>query len=280
VHLERSREKIAELEKRSKVIESDVEMLLKHFDNLKEKILQYSIFENQFKLKESELNVSLHEERRTEISLAELKKELEFTIREISNCESLIKRKEESKRKLHELLGMMDWLSNKFSSLVELTERSVLLQLRNEFSTLFRKWFLVLVSEDSLDTQLDENFTPIIIHGDTELEYDFLSGGERTAVALAYRLALNQTINSFLSKIKTRGIIILDEPTDGFSDAQINKIRDILEELDTDQLIMVSHEQKVESFVDNILRIEKNGNVSSIAHPQEIQKAPEGDLLT
>ena len=87
---------------------------------------------------------------------------------------------------------------------------------------------------------------------------------ERTAVALAYRLALNQTINSILSKIKTKGIIILDEPTDGFSEEQIMKIRDILDELNVSQLIIVSHEQKIESFVDNVFKVQKNGDVSVI----------------
>ena len=68
-----------------------------------------------------------------------------------------------------------------------------------------------------------------------------------------------------LSKIKTKGIIILDEPTDGFSDTQINKIREILEELNTKQLIIVSHEQKIEGFVDNVLKVTKNGETSQIA---------------
>jgi len=138
----------------------------------------------------------------------------------------------------------------------------------------------MLVPEGSLDTQLDENFTPIIMQGGIEMDYSSLSGGERTAVALAYRLALNQTINSLLSKIKTRGIIILDEPTDGFSEAQISKIRDILEELNAEQLIIVSHEQKVESFVDNVLKVTKEGAYSivegnSTTHSQEHNYQPQ-----
>jgi exonuclease SbcC len=67
-----------------------------------------------------------------------------------------------------------------------------------------------------------------------------------------------------MSKIRTRGLIILDEPTDGFSEAQINKIRDILQELDAEQLIIVSHEQKIESFVDNVIKVTKEADTSSI----------------
>jgi len=112
------------------------------------------------------------------------------------------------------------------------------------------------------DVHLDENFTPLVVQGESEMDYSFLSGGERTAVALAYRLALNQTINSILSNIKTKDIIILDEPTDGFSDMQLDRMRDVLTDLNVPQLIIVSHEQKIEGFVENVVRLKKEGNVS------------------
>ena len=74
---------------------------------------------------------------------------------------------------------------------------------------------------------------------------------------------MNQVINSLLSNIKTNDLVILDEPTDGFSAQQLEKMREVLEQLDTEQLIIVSHEQKMEDFVDNIIRVSKGGGVSS-----------------
>ena len=97
-----------------------------------------------------------------------------------------------------------------------------------------------------------------------QIDYSYLSGGERTAIALAYRLALNQLINSVLSNIKTKDIVILDEPTDGFSDAQLDKMRDVLEQLNIGQLIIVSHEQKIEGFVENVIRLKKENGVSCV----------------
>jgi exonuclease SbcC len=91
-----------------------------------------------------------------------------------------------------------------------------------------------------------------------------MSGGERTAIALAYRLALNQTINSLMSKIKTKDLVILDEPTDGFSEQQLDKMRDVLQELKVQQLIIVSHETKIESFVENIIKFRKENGVSFV----------------
>lgn len=263
-HLDRSKKKISDLQKNKQTLENDQALLFAHIESLKEKNLKYSPFEMQYKKKELELKQAVFSEKETEIALAELEKELEISHREISWLEVTIKKKEESKKKLYELNELIDWMSSQFLKLIELIERNVLLKLRKEFSSLFRKWFLMLVAENSLDSQIDDNFTPVIIQGETEMDYSFLSGGERTAVALAYRLALNQTINSILSKIKTRGLIILDEPTDGFSEVQINKIRDILEELNAEQLIIVSHEQEIEGFVDNVLKVTKEGDCSVI----------------
>ncbi len=57
--------------------------------------------------------------------------------------------------------------------------------------------------------------------------------------------------------------MILDEPTDGFSDQQLDKIRDIFQELNIGQLIVVSHEQKIESFVEHVIRFKKDHGVTS-----------------
>ncbi len=266
-YLEKSKQKIQELEKQISSLENDLTFLTKHFTTLKENILKYSVFQNQFNLKQSELQKAFTEEKNAEITLAELKRELQISHQEILFLEQAIEKKEISKKKLLQLQETTDWLSTQFLNLIEFIERTVLIKLRQEFSNLFRTWFLMLIPENTLDSQIDENFTPIIMQGEIEMDYEFLSGGERTAVALAYRLALNQIVNSILSKIKTHNLIILDEPTDGFSEAQISKMRDIFEELNTEQLIIVSHEQKIESFVDNVLKITKQGNNSTISPP-------------
>jgi exonuclease SbcC len=61
-----------------------------------------------------------------------------------------------------------------------------------------------------------------------------------------------------LSKIKTKDIVILDEPTDGFASEQIDKMRDLFMELNSKQLIIVSHEEKMEGFVDHVIKIQKD----------------------
>ncbi len=261
-YLEKTRLKLKETKQQQINLEKDIALLKSHFTGLKEEILKFSKFINLYKIKQDDLRKAFFEEKNSEISLAELNKELEIKNQEINNIEKIIISKENIKIKADEILALNNWLSNDFLNLINFIERNVMIKLRAEFSKLFNKWFHMLIS-DSLEVQLDENFSPLIIQGETEMDYSFLSGGERTAIALAYRLALNQTINSVLSTIKTKDIVILDEPTDGFSDFQLDRMREVLEELNIGQLIIVSHEQKIESYVTSVIRLKKEGGIST-----------------
>ncbi len=193
-----------------------------------------------------------------EITLATKNKELEILKIRLKELLKEIQDKERIRGKIDYLRGLRGWVEKNFITLVSLNEKNKMARLRNEFSTIFNEWFSILVS-DSLSVRLDEDFTPIITNQDYEIDYNFLSGGERTAIALAYRLSLNQVLNSMLSSIKTKGIVILDEPTDGFSIEQIKKMRDIFEQLKTEQLVIVSHEEQIEGFVNHVIRVKKDG---------------------
>jgi len=244
-------------------LEKDSQLLNKHLDLLKNSVLEFGRYDNLYRIKDSELKAAFQKERNVEIELAEIKKEIELMQKETKNLEIKLKKKEDHKKNLSNLLEIEQWLSSKFTDLISFTEKNMMLRLRKEFSKFFNKWFSMLTA-DSFFVNLDETFTPIITHDDYELDYDYLSGGERTAVALAYRLSLNQIINSLFSKINTKDLVILDEPTDGFSSQQLDKIRDILQELEISQLIIVSHEPKIESFVDNVIKIKKENGHSKV----------------
>ena len=266
IKLESLREKeknAVDLEKKKRQADFDIEMMSKHIKNLEESISQFAKFISLFEEKEKELEQGKIEERRQEIKVAEISKEISLLQEQILDIEKNLKQKEELKRSVGYLKELEDWLSEKFLNMILSTEKNVMLKLREEFSKLFSDWFSTLVPE-YLSVKLDEQFSPVIQQQDYELSYDYLSGGERTAVALAYRLALNQVINSLLSKIKTRDLIILDEPTDGFSETQLDKIRDVLSQLKVQQLILVSHEAKIESFVENIIKFKKEGGITKV----------------
>ena len=151
-----------------------------------------------------------------------------------------------------------------FANLMSTMEKHVMMQVHHEFNDLFKEWFDVLLEDETISIRLDDEFTPIIEQNGYETLIDNLSGGEKTSVALAYRLALNKVINDIVSEIKTKDILMLDEPTDGFSSEQLEKIREILNQLKMKQIIIVSHEPKIESFVDKVIRVEKQEHVSLV----------------
>ncbi|MEM4230414.1 MAG: AAA family ATPase [Candidatus Pacearchaeota archaeon] len=263
--LEDKQKRLSYVEKQIISISNDIEMLDKQVDRLKNLTFELKKYENIFNFKNKELQFALNEEKKSEILIATTEKEIELTKKNIEKINNEILEKEKIKSNLLYISELEDWLSKDFSSLISFTEKNVMLKLREEFSKLFCEWFNILVP-DTFTTRLDEDFTPIIEQHDFSLDYSFLSGGERTAVALAYRLALNQVINSLLSRIKTKDVVILDEPTDGFSEQQLNKMRDVLNQLNIKQLIMVSHEQQIESFVENIIKFRKENGITKVEY--------------
>lgn len=200
-------------------------------------------------------------QKQVEISKARIERRLEDLDEMMLRLEKEISDKEKIKKGIAKLKKMRDWLSGNFSLVINEIERAVMSKVHAEFSSLFGKWFAMLA--EGLNARINEEFTPVIEQQGYEIEYSYLSGGERTAAALAYRLALNQVINSIMSDIKTKDLLILDEPTDGFSFEQLDRMRDVLNELKISQLILVSHEQKIESFVESIIRFQKD-NVTKI----------------
>ncbi len=254
--------RMEEIQKQIVGLNEDVLMLQQQILRLNKEIKSYDKYNIIFNERTNDLKEAKDRENKASIRKAEISKEIEFLEEQIKELKERIEKKENMKNDTDKLKGLENWISGRFLEIVLFTEKQVMSTLKHEFSNLFSRWFSNLVSEN-LTARLEDDFSPIIEQNGFELDYQFLSGGERTAIALAYRLSLNQVINSILSNIKTNNLVILDEPTDGFSTQQLEKMREVLEQLDTEQLILVSHEQKMEDFVDNIIRIEKEAGVSN-----------------
>src|SRR3989338_5934635 len=234
--VEEKQNRIQEIEKSNILLNKDLEILDKQLSLLKTSILELNKFDNLYREKQSQLDEAMRQEKMTEIKIAELKKEISFYSQQINELIERINQTELVKEQVNYLTDLESWISKEF----------------------------ILLASDTFNVSLDDTFTPVVEFQDYVIEYNFLSGGERTAIALAYRLALNQVLNSFLSNIKTKGFMILDEQTDGFSDQQIDKMRNVLAQLNADQLIIVSHEQKIESFVENVIKCKKEKGKSVV----------------
>ncbi len=218
----------------------------------------------QFLQAEKDVKKIVSEKQSLSIALARLEERSKHTAQ---NRDKLLKEISELKllRKRLELLQKTSsWLKESFLPAVSSIERAVFSSVHEEFSSLFSEWFSQIIDDDTISVSLDNDFTPIIEQNGYESEVLSLSGGEKTAVALAYRLALHHVVNEFIGTINTRDILILDEPTDGFSEYQLDQLKELLSNINVEQIILVSHESKLESFVDHTIRIEKQDQVSRI----------------
>ena len=250
------------IEKENLELRKELEDLKVRELNLVNKIKDYS--KEEYEKKKSELEILLKKEKELEVKKAELNNEIKNIKIILERMEKEVKNKKEAKNKLIKIKELQYFIEDKFNSLMDSLERKIMLKVHYDFNELFEKWFNILVDNELIQIGLDDEFTPKIEQNGYDIDYNYLSGGEKTAAALAYRLALNQVINNLMSEIKTRDLLILDEPTDGFSDEQLERMRLVLEELNIKQVIIVSHEDKIESFVDRVVKVEKKEHVSKV----------------
>ena len=246
------------------ILEKELELLNFRKSELTFELNKFNDLDNNYKNSKLKSENLYNDLKKLEIEKASLSQEYKSIEKINSELIKEIEDKEKVKEKLQYYIEMHDWFDVFFISLMDNVERKVMLKIHNIFNNLFQNWFSMLMDIENIKVKLDEKFTPIINQNGYDLEYENLSGGEKTACALSYRLALNQTINNLISDVATRDMIILDEPTDGFSTEQLDRLKEVLNELKMNQVIIVSHESKIETFVDSIIKIEKQNHISKV----------------
>lgn len=212
----------------------------------------------------NQLNEIREKEKTLSVEQAQLMTKKEGLIKQIENTKEQLNKLIQEKDKLTQTKELYHWLDNHFLKLTYTIEKHVMTNIHNLFNQLFQEWFAILIDDENIYSTLDDSFYPVIEQNGYEVSFSNLSGGEKTSASLAYRLALNRVINDVVHQVKTKDLLILDEPTDGFSSEQLDKVRDVLEKLGLRQTIIVSHESKIESFVENVIRIGKEGHVSRV----------------
>ncbi|MFH0835908.1 MAG: AAA family ATPase [Candidatus Micrarchaeota archaeon] len=250
-------EKKKKLEERIPVLEKEVAATRQGVEagkGLQEKIKGG---EAELRLKKSELEKAVGERSRSEAELqASEKNEAEL------GKQVAVKEKQETE--LNALVGKRNWLDEVFAPGLESVEKHVLGAINSEFNSVFQKHFATLIESSELSAFADDKFTPVVSLNGYEEDYRVLSGGEKSALALAYRLALNEVVRANCASMK-ENLLILDEPTDGFSKEQLHRLRDVLNEVDVKQVLLVSHERELESFADRVFHVSKQGSVSAVS---------------
>lgn len=214
------------------------------------------------RLEESVANLEMNLRKLRDES-AQTRARIEEKEKTLAEYEERLERAESASKKARRLGEYQIWLEDYFAPTVGAIEKQVMTSVNQEFDSDFKKWFSILIGDPQKEVRVDENFTPIVFQDGYEQESEYLSGGERTSVALAYRLALNTLVQRVSTGMKSN-LLILDEPTDGFSKEQLGSVREILDEVACPQIIIVSHEKELESFADQIFRVTKSHGESKV----------------
>ncbi|MCL4400920.1 SMC family ATPase, partial [Candidatus Parvarchaeota archaeon] len=111
---------------------------------------------------------------------------------------------------------------------------------------------------------IDNNYNIKVIVGNETLDAKTLSGGEKTSVALAYRMALS-SIASLLGGVNKNESLIMDEPTSGLDKEDINALSTcIIKIKDIRQIIIVTHEDTMKNIADAVITVTKTSGESKV----------------
>lgn len=262
-NLKEKEQKIRKLKEQQEQLKKEIGEINQKKITLAEAIKQQGETEKEFQETKKEFDETSQKEKELEIEHTKLTEKKEFLSEIIESLDKEINQKEKARQKLEQIQKYNNWLGEHFLKLIDLIEKQVMTRIYGEFNELFQSWFNILVEDEAIQARLDDRFTPVIQQNGYDIEVENLSGGEKTACALAYRLALNKVINDLITSVQTKQLLILDEPTDGFSTEQLDKIRDVLTELNAKQVIIVSHEPKIETFVDSVIHVQKQEHTST-----------------
>ncbi len=257
LNLQEKEKKMILLKNQIEIFKKDIFDLEKKLSENKEKTKNFLELEELYSKIKKEIKEIENEEKMVLVEKTSLERQSIDLEREIKELEKEILSKEKTFLEIQTIQKLQDFLNKNFYEIITNMEKQVMLKLSYEFNSLFKNWSSKLIENENMQARVDEEFSPMIEQAGHDINYKYLSGGERTALALAYRLALNQVINSMLTGIKTRELLILDEPTDGFSSKQLEKMREVLNEITANQVIIVSHEQQIENFVEKVIFLKK-----------------------
>ncbi len=195
-------------------------------------------------------------------------------------------RKKDLVRRLDEIKERIDHAQEKLERIQRITRtlevlgairdayRSIQPKLRLEFVKVLRNFVqqvldgLVGGEAPLLNVMVDETYTPYVkSENGVDREVSNLSGGERTLLAFAYRLALGQLI---MQSRTGHGLsmLLLDEPTEslGREDASIDHLAEAISRFKAiEQIIAVTHSEAFAEKAEHVIILEKEAGVSKIS---------------
>ncbi|MEM1695605.1 MAG: SMC family ATPase [Desulfurococcaceae archaeon] len=181
---------------------------------------------------------------------------IENQLREADNLEGelskSIRRRDNYKR--------LQYIMSKSEEINEHIRNEVVRFLARGFKDAFSKYVRILMHDQPLEAIVTDDFrlTFKVLVGNRSYDIRSLSGGQTIALSLAYRLALNATVRAYSPHLKG-SVLILDEPTTGFSKELVDRLRELLEDYGSTklgQVIVVTHDETLKEIGDCKIKLE------------------------
>jgi len=239
-HIGQMEAELTELRSKRAKLEEELRSMAEAIEEMKPLRQRMSQYRERHGAVRESLSRTRREIDRQRTVLDEARKRLEDAENAVRHCTSL--------ESTAEWMGLL-------STALEQIELEVLQRARADFQDKFQEIFSQLIPD--IDVSIDETFTPVVVQDGYEVPPAHLSGGEKTSLALAYRLALNSLVYDYSGISREERMLILDEPTDGFSREQFTKLRELFESIDCPQILIVSHDPEMEGFADTVYYLEK-----------------------
>ncbi len=251
-------------------LETSVSSLDKETLSLKGQIDELAFDPDDLKGREERLNVLLKDDSRISSELSKSTREIDLREEEIKETKRLLddtkaklRKKEELRIQINRKERLLSLVSNLREDIRNIREY-VRNKFLNDFRALFQSKFLEIRNESDYTVDIDSNYNILVISSGESLDAKTLSGGEKTSVAIAYRMALS-SVASMLGGVGKNELLIMDEPTSGLDKNDISSLADsILKIKDVNQIIIVTHEDSMKVIGNNIINITKSAGESNI----------------
>ncbi|MEM4486133.1 MAG: AAA family ATPase [Zestosphaera sp.] len=209
-----------------------------------------------------ELNAEL---KSLEVEKEKLVREKAEKEAERKRCEDDIKEAEEisvkldtEESRLETLTKLYSFVGSRLGDIVRTFESTIKNHLLDAFKTKLREYYDVIFGVQGFEVDVDSDFRPALKDAEGR-ELTQPSGAQITALALAYRLALNNVVRSVNKKLEDAPLI-LDEPTLGFDSEHVTYLAELLEGLKGlrnggVQVIVVTHAEELLNAGDCRIRL-------------------------
>ncbi|WP_457622809.1 AAA family ATPase [Persephonella sp.] len=253
------KKEIKELKAEIKKLSEEKRSLKKSVKDLNQLETDLNRIRSEIESKETELKSIIEEKSEIEKEITRLETEIQLKEKEIKKTEEIKKDLQKTKEKIEKYRKIERALGpDGIQKIIRDTALHELPKLTNQIFSIFGFPFQQVKFSEDFDITL---LAPSLEKKDRLISVNALSGGQKTALGIALRLAIGRFLSS------KNEMLILDEPTVHLDDQRRSELINLLLELRrkkfVNQLIIVTHDTEVEDAADNIYYVE-NGTVRNI----------------